>query len=143
MTARDGGLRALFRRKMPEAHWQSIEVGGVGIGVPDAEFCFPGGAQGWIEFKTTRANAVGLMPHQVAWIDRRHRVGGRALVAVRKRRPASKRLEACDELHIFSGGDVKRLHELGLIGVEPMAHELGGPAAWDWEAIAWALRTLR
>jgi hypothetical protein len=104
MTQRDGGLRTTFQKYLPDAHWQSIETYGVGTGVPDCEFCFPGGYQGWVEFKVARLSATTLTPQQAAWIDRRVRVGGRVFIAVRKKRERlfQKNLH-CDDLHLFHG----------------------------------------
>lgn len=133
--SRDGGLRSLFQRAFPEAHWQAIETWSTGQGVPDMEFCFKGGKSGWIENKLTSANAVDIRSEQVGWIERRVRVGGRVFIAVRKFCKAGPRRAAADELHLFHGRDVRAIFLRGLVGAEPMAMYENGPANWDWPEI--------
>lgn len=127
--SRDGGLRQLFQTAMREAHWQAIETWSTGQGVPDAEYCFPGGIGGWVEFKKANGWSAGLRPEQVAWLERRARVGGRTFVAVRKQ------LKSQDDLYVFAGIDVRQLHLLGLTGVKPLILTSGGPAKWDWPGV--------
>ncbi len=130
----DGGLRKLFRDKLPEAQWTSIETGGTGLGIPDSEFCFPGNRQGWIEFKKTAAIAVQIDPEQVAWAERRVRVGGRIFLIVRKKALAGARRKACDELWLYPGSQARAVLLNGL-QTPPMAMWEGGPAHWDWQRI--------
>lgn len=123
----DGELRKIFRAKLPRAHWTSIESGGTAAGIPDSEYCFPGGLQGWVEFKRCSANAVRVRPEQVSWIERRVRVGGRVFVATRRGQ----------ELHVHHGSAVR---DLRVGGLRAAAHGLlgsweGGPAGWDWSAM--------
>jgi hypothetical protein len=119
----DGQLRQIFRKHLPEAHWQPIETWSTGQGVPDVEYCFPGGACGWIENKATQGWKVDVRPHQVAWIERRVRSGGRVFVAVRRKSA---------ELYLIRGADVRRLSEEGLMGIDPILGCEGGPARWSW-----------
>jgi hypothetical protein len=141
MTSKDGDLRPIFAQSLPTFHWVAVETGLLGRGIPDTEYCAPGGATGWVEFKQTTAWAVDLRPEQVAWLDRRSRMGGRALIAVRRRfvpAPGSRR-EACDELWILPGSSARLVHDSGLrssLSASPLGCWTGGPRHWDWPAIA-------
>lgn len=130
----DGGLRKLFQKNLPEFHWTSIETGSTGRGIPDANYCCDG-IEGWIEFKQTTTNRVGIAPEQCAWIERRVRAGGRVWIAVRKRRAKSARLAACDELWIFSGDSVRDLMVFRLLGPNPRFFNSNGPGSWAWENV--------
>lgn len=130
----DGGLRKLFRLHLPEAHWTSIETGGTGLGIPDSEYCFPGGRQGWVEFKQTSAIAVRVAPEQVAWAERRVRVGGRVALAVRCKTPASARRTVRDALFLYGGAQARAVLLNGL-RTPPMGLWEGGPARWNWREI--------
>jgi hypothetical protein len=124
----DGGLRQLFRKHIKSAQWTSIESGQTERGIPDSEFCFPGGIQGWIEYKQTKGWVIPKTkswPFQVAWIDRRARLGGRVFIAVRR----------IDELWLYRGKDAKGLKTGGLKAIRPMLREEGWPGRWDWEAV--------
>lgn len=129
----DGGLRALFRKNLPTAMWQSIETGGTGLGVPDAYYCFPNGVCGWIEFKLTKGYAVGLRPEQVGWAERHSRMGGRTTIAVRRHAEAGKRRAAVDELYLFEGTEARQLKESGL---NRLAADFYTPfSEMDWEKV--------
>lgn len=140
----DGGLRKLFQQNLPEAHWQAIESGGAGLGIPDMHYCFPGGVSGWIEMKQTKANAVIIRPEQVAWAQRYARVGGRIWFAVRQKDMAGKRKEAMDNLWLFRGQYAGKVKELGLETLSWIGdfeddaaywYWTGGPAKWKWDEI--------
>jgi hypothetical protein len=62
--------------------WRGVPEGTV----PDSEYCFPGGRQGWIEFKVVRGWQVTLQQAQISWIARRIRLGGVVWIAARKHR---------------------------------------------------------
>jgi len=80
----DGNLGAIFQKKLPLVHWQRIETGGTGRGIPDLNGCYAG-VEVWIENKKVSGHKVHTMdPQQVAWLERRVRYGGRAFVAARK-----------------------------------------------------------
>ena len=132
----DGGLRKIFHSKLPDIHWQAIETGSTGKGIPDSNGCYQG-VEFWCEFKKTSANVVNLSPEQVGWILRRKRAGGNVYIAVRKKRSQSVRREACDELWLFSGIDAAHLKEGGLKSnlVLPLGIWRGGPNKWDWQAV--------
>ena len=80
----DGSLRSLIRKNLPLVHWQAIETGGTGRGIPDMNGC-SNGIEVWIENKVASGLKVHTMrPEQVAWIERRARAGGRVFIFVRK-----------------------------------------------------------
>lgn len=126
----DGGLRQLFRRHLPGCHWQSIESWSTGQGVPDANYCFPPGIEGWVEFKSAKANKVVISPGQVAWAEQRHRAGGRVTLAVRLR----ARKGARDALYLYEGASFRGVYLKGLV-TPPLARWEGGPGAWVWHHI--------
>lgn len=133
----DGGLRGLFRRKLRQGfHWQSVETGGTGRGVPDSNYCCDG-VEGWVEFKQTSGWAVDLRPEQVAWLVVRARAGGRVFIAVRRVSDAGpRRGESSDELWLLGGEYARELKRDGL-RVERAVLDAwgGGPASWGWEKV--------
>lgn len=125
----DGGLRALFRARVPPpAHWQSVETGGTSRGVPDSNVCCAG-TETWIEFKTTRGWTVPLRPEQVGWIVARTRHGGRCLIATRQLGGMR------DDLWIHDGRWARELRDGGLLAALPRGRWDGGPESWDWTAV--------
>ncbi len=135
----DGSLRKLFRDNLPEAQWTSIETGGTGLGIPDAEYCFTPGRQGWIEFKKTAATAVKIAPEQVSWLERRVRMGGRCFLIVRQQCPAGLRRARKDALFIYRGHQARAVLLNGL-DTPPIDCYEGGPARWNWPLIAERLK---
>lgn len=121
----DGGLRADFRRELRHWHWQSIETGGTGLGVPDSNFCHQA-VEGWVEFKRTFGWQVPLSPQQVGWLLRRWRAGGYCLVVVRQVRKDG------DVLWIFRGSEAEKLLDGGLRAAEPILM-CGQP--WRWPEV--------
>lgn len=134
----DGGLRQLFTDNIPMAHWQSIESGLTGLGIPDSNACYSG-SEWWVEYKWTPEWACTLKPEQVGWLMRRSRAGGRVFVAVRKQRTAGLRTPACDELWLFPGALARELKDGGIRAAPPLVHATGGPSQWPWDEV---LRTL-
>lgn len=151
----DGGLGKLFREHLAEFHWQRIETGGTGRGIPDSNYCVRStllrtkgdGIEGWVEFKTTDGWVLGLRPEQVGWISRRVRAGGRVWVAVRRRHKGGKRKgDPVDQLWLVPGTEVVAVQASGL---EPYARGdyptglvrlwSGGPGRWDWDEVRWLL----
>jgi hypothetical protein len=133
----DGGLRTLFRNKLQVGwHWQSIETGGTGLGVPDSNFCF-GGVEGWVEFKQTDGWTVDLRTEQISWLTTRHERGGRVFVAVRRKNQGGpRRGDPVDELWLWPGSLARRLKVEGLRIDEPCLYlGEGGPARWEWKKI--------
>lgn len=136
----DGGLRKLFRQRLP-GDWQSIEAESIGRGVPDANYCI-NGFEGWVEFKQTTGWTVDLRPEQVAWMQRRARNGGKVTIAVRQKAKESIRREARDVLWLFKGSEAAIWKENGLEPIpelypaKPLLVHSGGPSLWDWDRIA-------
>lgn len=123
----DGGLRKIFHKNLP-GHWQAIETGGVGLGIPDSNFCIDG-VEGWVEFKSTQGFKVRITAEQVSWIERRHRNGGRVFVAVRRKD---------EELWLFRPLAGRRLLLKGVDKVEKsliLGNWTGGPSNWDWDEV--------
>src|SRR5262245_11843020 len=120
---RDAGLRQLFQKHLPEFHWQPIETGGTGRGIPDANYCF-NGKEGWVEFKRVTGWKFTIAPEQIAWLERRARAGGRVFVAARR--------TASPQTFWLIHGHLARL---GLMKNKILVKSLGNPASWDWQAI--------
>lgn len=137
MSRLDGGLRTLFRERLPQVHWQSIETGSTGRGIPDSNGCYRG-CEFWVEFKQTQGYAVTLRPEQVAWIFRRARAGGKVIIAVRRQCTAGPRRSGADELWLLDGFYAREVRQHGLRSLPQQAVLLscaGGPASWDWSAV--------
>lgn len=126
MTKIDGGLSPLLRRHLPDVDWVRIESGLTSLGIPDLNYAF-GGREGWLELKVVKAGfKIGIRPHQVAWIERRIRHGGRVFILVRKG----------DDGWLFHGRMVRTLLLEGLRAAEAaLVHCQGAPANWDWHKI--------
>lgn len=148
----DDGMRPLFRKHIPHFHWQSIETGGTGQGIPDSNFCAPPltplgpGFEGWIEYKATEHWSVDLLPEQIGWLMRRARTGGRVWIAVRRRHDGGPRLgPPVDELYVFPGALAKVAKAGGGLRAPDVQRATrrwqGGPLRWDWRAVAALLRT--
>ena len=139
----DGGLRPIFRNKLKAGwHWQSIETGGTGLGVPDSNFCC-NGVEGWVEFKQTDGWTVDLRSEQVGWIRTRRQRGGRVFVAVRRKNQGGPRRGApVDELWLWDGSLSSELRNGGLRINEPYLYRgEGGPEKWNWKTIGSILST--
>jgi len=138
--ANDGGLRKLVRKHLPDFHWQAVETGGVGTGIPDDNFC-ASGVEGWVEHKTTAGFVVPLRPEQIGWIERRRRAGGRVFIDVRRTHGGGPRFgQAVDEYYLFHGDDVRALvGPKPLLTVTPILKCAGNPASWAWDEIRAAL----
>jgi hypothetical protein len=132
----DGGLRKLFHSSLKGFHWQAVETGLTGAGVPDSNFC-KGGIEGWIEHKQTDAMAIKVKGAQVGWIEQRLRHGGRVFVAVRQTTTAGPRKgSARDGLWLYHGSAIRRLYEVGLKHQDQrLGYWPGPPNKWDWREI--------
>ena len=139
----DGGLRQLVRKNIPDLHWQSVETGGTGRGIPDDNFCGDS-IEGWAEHKVTATMAVDLRPEQVGWIERRRRAGGRVFIFVRRTHAGGVRKgPPVDDLWLFPGDAARALLQRGLPhypglddGDRPtLIWATNGPAAWPWAKI--------
>jgi len=147
----DGGLRGLFRDNLRVGwHWQSIETGGTGRGVPDSNFCAAEkrdgrvvGTEGWIEFKQTEGWTADLRPEQISWLLERSARGGRCFVAVRRKNQGGPRRGApVDELWLYPGRLARRLRLEGLRLEDGLLYRgEGGPSNWNWVRIAEVLTT--
>lgn len=141
----DGGLRPLFRKCLPQFFWTSIETGDTTSGVPDCHYILRG-QSGFIEYKQTNASIIkSLDKFQVAWIHRYARYGGRSWIACRRRHDGGpRRGPPIDELWLVPGLYAQDLRSGGLLGlpsrdfepVNDVHHWEGGPARWDWDAVA-------
>ncbi len=144
MSGPDDGLRSIFHTQLRAGfHWQAIESGLTGGGIPDSNFCAEGGLEGWVEHKATKEWAVTLIPEQVGWLVTRARRGGRVFIAVRRRCTAGVRRVAADELWLLRGSYAAEAKRGGLRGLPPAAVLgvwSGGPSCWSWEEVAYHLR---
>lgn len=139
MVARDGGLRPMFREHMRDFHWTSIETGSTGRGVPDSNYCAPGGVEGWVEYKQTKTDAVALRPEQVAWLVKRSTAGGRCFVAVRQWYDGPRKGKA-DRLYLFDGAYARHLLVNGLKHHTSWCGRWAlmgydGPRCWEWDKV--------
>jgi len=125
----DGGLAALFRKNLPEVHFQRVESGLTGLGIPDLNYCYRG-IEGWIENKRTAGWKVTMRPEQIGWIERRTRAGGRVFIAVRRDEDELWLLKGCAARHLIEPGALKRLPPRTLVGRWD-----GGPGRWPWASI--------
>lgn len=132
----DGNLRSLFQKNLRLVHWQSIETGMTGRGVPDSNGCYQG-AEFWVEFKQTGGWNVTLRPEQIGWLDRRARCGGNVYIAVRRKCDEGPRRDAADELWIFHGRDAIAVAAGGLRSTTAplVGFYTGGPTLWNWAKI--------
>lgn len=135
MARTDGGLRQVFRQRLPQVHWQSIEVPAIAKGVPDCNGCYKG-VDFWCENKKTSGWTVGLRPEQCGWLMRRCRAGGTARIAVRRMNAKA------DELWILDGKHadiIIRINSLRDTRLPVLGVWVGGPANWQWSAVLAAL----
>lgn len=133
--SKDDGLRGHFRTRMLGVHWQSIESAVTGGGIPDLNGCAEG-VDFWIECKKTDAWKPEIKPAQSAWAIARIRMGGRVLLATRKRHDGGpKKGPACDELWIHSGMFTGIVKAGGLTAAPTLLVCSGGPGRWDWDQI--------
>ncbi len=134
----DGGLRSLFRKNLLAVDWLSVETAATEGGVPDSNGCL-GGAEFWVEHKSTDGWTPAVCPAQVGWALRRARHGGRVFFAVRRVHPGGRhRGPAVDELWLVAGAAARELKSRGLRGLPRgavLGHWHDGPSRWDWGAI--------
>lgn len=131
----DGGLRSLFHTHLKSgAHWQAIETGGTGLGIPDSNYCIDS-KEGWVEFKQTDSWSVGMRPEQCSWLRTRRARGGVAWIAVRRKHDGGPRKGAAvDELWLCDGEWAQILSDHGLKHPDILWAGVwsGGPARWQW-----------
>jgi len=105
--AKEASLWALLKEHLPkEAHFQRIETGGTGKGVPDVNYCYEG-KEVWIELKSIEGLKSTLTPFQIAWIYNRYRSGGNTFILMRKINTKKKQIK------LFSPSQGLSLKELG------------------------------
>jgi hypothetical protein len=125
----DGNLRSLIQQKMPDVHFQAIETGGTGLGIPDLNGCVDG-VETWTELKFTTSWRVKVRPQQVAWLERRERAGGRCFILTRQ--GGRDR----DTLWLTASSSARLLIEGTRLDLLPppliLGHWEGGPARWGW-----------
>lgn len=92
-----------LKARMPAPHWQRIESGATGRGVPDINGCFQG-RDIWIELKTVKQGALVLTWTQVVWHERRVRAGGTTFIL------------AADDAQwwLWHGRDARIVHAAGI-----------------------------
>lgn len=137
----DGNLRILLREYLPDGDWCSVETGGTAGGVPDSNYCFRGGTEGWVEGKKTAGWLVAVRPSQIGWIMRRTRRGGRVSILTRRVNLS------VDEIYWIRGSDVEEWSRLGHMNSKeeavmcPLKNwekcwvSTGGPSKWDWDRL--------
>lgn len=131
----DGGLRALFKAKLPHFDWTHIETGSIAQGVPDANACYNGN-EFWIEYKLTKTDRVAFRNLQPQWIHRRVRHGGKVWIAARKKHDGGARLgKPMDTLFLFHGSRVLDIVQHGLHLSLTAGIWYNGPGCWDWQEI--------
>ncbi len=132
--ALDGGLWPVIKANLKDWHFQRIETGGVGNGVPDLNGCYIGNDI-WIELKWTDGWKPIIRSEQVAWAERRARAGGRVFLAVRRKCDAGPRRIVADELWVYRADGFRRVSLTGLKDNPPVLLCTGGPREWNWSAI--------
>lgn len=131
---RDGDLRKLFKKHIPKFHWQPIETGAMGSGIPDTNWCFEG-QEGWVEYKWSDRGLITLRPEQVGWIIERTRHGGNVKIAVRWTQYGE------EYIGIFDGHMCEDFTRRSVIdNLEYMIYSSAGkPNIWVWNKIQEAL----
>ena len=126
--AKEKTLWLLLRKNLPQIHFQRIETGMTGAGVPDVNGCGKG-KEFWIELKEIHSgNKLTLRPMQISWLAKRASPGGQVFVMARK------------------NNEIKLFHIDSLTGIKDLVK--GGYSSnslltltipYDWEALATAL----
>ena len=82
--AKEKDLWLLLKNNLTDIHFQRIETGLTGSGVPDVNGCAKG-KEFWIELKEIHSGkSLTLRSMQVAWMAKRSAVGGQVFVLARK-----------------------------------------------------------
>tara|TARA_R110000765_G_scaffold19517_6_gene51134 strand:+ start:3553 stop:3969 length:417 start_codon:yes stop_codon:yes gene_type:complete len=130
MARDEKGFKKLFVGHLgTDVHYQHIETGSVGTGIPDTNFCHEGREQ-WIEFKVVVGKQVGLMPTQVAWIWKRTKAGGHVWVIARDKYDGVRKGKG-DTIYMWPGAEVREVKEHG---VDHPAHGIYHKP-FDWPTI--------
>mgnify|MGYP003658998198 FL=1 len=126
--AKEKNLWLLLRKNLPQIHFQRIETGITGSGVPDVNGCAKG-KEFWIELKEIHSgNALTLRPMQISWLAKRALHGGQVFVMARK------------------NNEIKLYHIDGLTGIKELVKKgyksdalLVLNIPYDWDTLATAL----
>ena len=108
----------------PRCHLTRIEST-TGLGIPDVHIVWDGLAF-WLELKVTKANAVRVSPHQVAWHMAYYSRGGKSFFLVEQ--------ASSSDLYLFGGDRGAELMNQGLV--------CGGSRFEDLASLFKALRPL-
>ncbi len=126
--AKEKNLWLLLRKNLPQIHFQRIETGMTGAGVPDVNGCGKG-KEFWIELKEIHAgNKLTLRPMQISWLAKRASHGGQVFVMARKNNEIKL-------YHIDSLTGIKDLVKEGYSSRSLLTLEI----PYDWGALATAL----
>ena len=119
---KESNLWALLRDNLLDFHFQRIETGMTGSGVPDVNGCKKG-KEFWVELKEIHSgNSLTLRPMQVSWLAKRAMHGGQVFVLARKN----------DVIKLFHVDGLDRAHELVKNGFKSDALvTLTIPYAWE------------
>lgn len=127
MEKRESKLWGLFKDHLPVgAHFQRVETGGTGLGIPDVNLCYDG-SEIWVELKIISGKRVPLRPEQIAWHYKRFAAGGRTFILARDKFDGPRKGKG-DTLYLWPGQLVLELNQKGI--------ETGGglilPKPFDW-----------
>ena len=130
-----GTMKANLDRHLGGAvHYQRIETGSTGRGIPDINIKSKVGyGDAWVELKVVHGNRVEMRPEQVAWHVRRAGVGGRTFILAREQKDGP-RTGKVDRLYLWEGGRAIEVAERG-IGAPAQVWQ----APFDWLAIFQAM----
>tara|TARA_R110000803_G_scaffold1629_4_gene5270 strand:- start:3224 stop:3634 length:411 start_codon:yes stop_codon:yes gene_type:complete len=111
------------------AHWQRIETGSTGTGIPDVNICYKG-KEIWVELKLIKGKRVDLSPTQVAWHMQRAKAGGITWILARHTYDGVRKGKG-DNIYLWQGNLAKVVKEIGI--------DAGGYSVWQnpfaWENI--------
>ena len=94
-----------IRSNLPEKTFSTRIENKHGGGVPDVHLVWDG-IPFWLELKVTKANAVRVTPHQIAWHMAYHARGGKSFFLVQG--------ASTSDLYLFGGDQGPALLALGL-----------------------------
>ena len=122
---KEAALWSLVKQHLPkDAHFQRIETGGTGRGVPDVNYCQQG-KEVWIELKSVSGLKSEVSSFQIAWLYNRVKSGGNCFVLIRKVNSKEKEIKLFD----VNGMTLKELGEFNW--KSESAFTLRPPYEWD------------
>lgn len=129
----DGGLRNIFKKYLPQVHWQGIELGGFGDGVPDTNGCYKG-QDFWIEFKKEKSpGKIKWRPTQIGWIKDRVRHGGLVRIVIKYEHESVPQLTMFDGSALFEWEG--NYNDFGSNMGRCLGIWIGGERDWNWNDI--------